>query len=183
MALGSSPRSINLLIPALKSFNTEETLTCNVNESSFKVETENVVFVTRIIDVAYPQYQQLIPKSFKYTYLINSDSLKKSINRMLVLADNNTITMKLDENNLTLSSQNPEGNSQEEIPIECTKKELDEAIFLNLNGRYLLDYLNLISESFLLNINNPNSPVVINPTEDSQSTYLLMPISAKNQGV
>lgn len=102
---------------------------------------------------------------------------------MLVLADNNTITMKLDENNLTLSSQNPEGNSQEEIPIECTKKELDEAIFLNLNGRYLLDYLNLISESFLLNINNPNSPVVINPTEDSQSTYLLMPISAKNQGV
>jgi len=144
--------------------------------------SSNQIITTRTLEGTYPNYSQLIPDTFSKIFNFNTKRLIDALERIAVLADqqSNVVKIKLDNTDSASISADAQdiGNANESIPVSYSGEDFDIAF----NVRYLLDGLKVIaSENVLLKCNLSTTPAVFVPEDNLNSfTYLVMPVQVRS---
>ncbi|MCF7804085.1 MAG: DNA polymerase III subunit beta [Candidatus Marinimicrobia bacterium] len=151
-----------------------------VGENHVKVEFDDSVVYTRIIDERFPDYDSVIPSDNDKEVLADIDEMLSTLKRVNIFANKSThqVTLNFDNNKLTVATDNPENNAsaQEELNVQYTS----EALTLGFNANYVMDILrHLDTKEAIIKLKSPISAGLIYPSEQEQDediTMLLMPI-------
>ena len=143
--------------------------------------SSNQIITTRTLEGSYPNYSQLIPDSFSKIFKFERNSLINSLERIAVLADQQSSVVKININDDKFASISADaqdiGNAKESLPVSFNGDQIEIAF----NVRYLLEGLRVISsENILLKCNLPTTPAVVVPDDDSSYTYLVMPVQVRS---
>lgn len=187
----SQEQNFTVTIPARALRELEKILSlAKENESvALYVDQGQVVFelgdqhlTSRKLEGAYPNYNQLIPKKFERTMIVERKRVIDSLERVSVFADqkNNLVKFNLDPDNnqVTLSVEAKElGNAKESISAEIT----GDAFEIGFNIRYLMDGLKALSANDIkFQFNGATQPVITTPLSGLQMTYLIMPVQIRD---
>ena len=181
---------LSVTIPTRSLREIEKLVNTKIKEDSIKLfyDKGQVVFIssnqiitTRTLEGSYPNYSQLIPDSFSKNFKFERNSLINSLERIAVLADQQSSVVKININDDKFASISADaqdiGNAKELLPVSFHGEQIDIAF----NVRYLLEGLRVISsETILLKCNLPTTPAVLVPDDDSSFTYLVMPVQVRS---
>jgi len=130
----------------------------------------------RLIEGAYPNYEQVIPKSHEHKAVINADEFLHSLRRVATLADEKShmIRLQFSEGKVELISEGGDiGEAKDELPIEYEGGELT----VGLNAYYLVDVLGIINqENVILKMQDQLSPVKAESPGDAGLLCIVMPM-------
>ena len=144
--------------------------------------SSNQIITTRTLERTYPNYSQLIPDTFSKIFNFNTKKLIDALERIAVLADQQSSVVKIKLDNTDLASISADaqdiGNANELIPVAYSGENFDIAF----NVRYLLEGLKVIaSKNVLLKCNLATTPAVFVPEDNLNSfTYLVMPVQVRS---
>jgi len=187
----SSEGDLSVTIPTRSLREIEKLVALRSSENSIKLfyDKGQVVFIssnqiitTRTLEGNYPNYSQLIPDTFSKILNFNTKKLIDALERIAVLADQQSSVVKIKLNNSDLASISADaqdiGNANELIPVSYSGEDFDIAF----NVRYLLEGLKVITcESVLLKCNLSTTPAVFVPEDNLNSfTYLVMPVQVRS---
>jgi DNA polymerase-3 subunit beta len=190
-SLNSNENDLSVTIPTRSLREIEKFFTLKSSENSLKLfyDKGQLVFIssdqiitTRTLEGNYPNYSQLIPDTFSKIVNFNTKNLIDALERIAVLADqqSSVVKIKLDNTDLALISADAQdiGNANESIPVSYSGEDFDIAF----NVRYLLEGLKVISsQNVLLKCNLPTTPAVLVPEDNLNSfTYLVMPVQVRS---
>jgi DNA polymerase III subunit beta len=176
-----SPFSI--LIPAKNALDimqvipdTDIEVRADEHQCSFSFEKGRAV--TRLVAMQYPDYQQIIPKSFSAEASVLKKDFESALRRSAVFSDSfQKVRLALDPKGkkLSLSARNADiGESSEDVAASVS----GEALELSFNHRYLSAPLpNLVAESITLSCAGIGRPLVIRGQGDASFLYLVMPMN------
>lgn len=131
--------------------------------------------ISRLIEGQYPDYQQIIPKSFSIQAIMDKTELLSVIRAAAVFSSKtNNIKFCLSEGEFEVLSQDPDlGENRAQIKAEVKGKKIE----INFNFRYLLEGLaNIGTKQVFLGMNSDSSPAVFKPVGDDSFVCLVMPI-------
>ena len=189
--LPSNDDDLSVTIPTRSLREIEKLVSLRSSENSIKLfyDKGQVVFIsanqiitTRTLEGTYPNYAQLIPDNFSKILNFNTKKLVDALERIAVLADQQSSVVKIKLDNTDLASISAEaqdiGNANESIPVTYSGENFDIAF----NVRYLLEGLKVInSENVLLKCNLATTPAVFVPEDNFNSfTYLVMPVQVRS---
>ena len=189
-SLNNSDDYLSVTIPTRSLREIEKLVNAKIKEESIKLfyDKGQVVFIssnqiitTRTLEGSYPNYSQLIPDSFSKIFKFERNSLINSLERIAVLADQQSSVVKININDDKFASISADaqdiGNAKELLPVSFNCDQIEIAF----NVRYLLEGLRVISsENILLKCNLPTTPAVLVPDDDSSFTYLVMPVQVRS---
>ena len=189
--LKESDFNLSVTIPTRSLREIEKLVSCKQHENLIKLfyDKGQVVFIsanqiitTRTLEGTYPNYSQLIPDSFSKVFKFNRNSFIESLERIAVLADQQSSVVKINLNDDRYASISADaqdiGNAEELLPVTYSGEKLEIAF----NVKYLLEGLRVISsENVLLKCNLPTTPAVLVPDDNITSfTYLVMPVQVRS---
>ena len=187
----SNEENLSVTIPTRSLREIEKLVSLRSSENSIKLfyDKGQVVFIssnqiitTRTLEGSYPNYSQLIPDNFTKLFTFNTKKIIGSLERIAVLADqqSSVVKIKLNEKDLALVSADAQdiGNASELVPVSFDFDQFDIAF----NVRYLLEGLKVISsENVIFKCNLPTTPAVLVPDDNINSfTYLVMPVQVRS---
>jgi len=134
---------------------------------------------SRLIEGEYPNYQEIIPKTYKTQAILNKNEFLSQIKTASLFSGKiNKIRIQIEpkQNLINLFSQNPEtGEFNSSLPGEI-KGEKTEVSF---NFKFLIDgLLNLTGRSIFFGLNGEDGPALLKSSEDPDYIYILMPIKS-----
>ena len=157
-----------------RSLGTEENIVVIVEKTQISFKLGNVTIYSKLMEDAYPNYQQVIPKSCAETITVDRQLLLDALERASVMTIDEAHSTKLifAANKLTVTSAASEiGEAKDEVPI----KYAGEKIEIMFNPGYVMDPLKAIDDDEVtINLNNGHSPAVIKCS--IPFLYVLMPL-------
>ncbi len=165
------------IIYILERSNSEE-VSLSTDESQLTVTTDGVRYVSRIVEGTFPNYSEIIPKTFitEATVLKNdfSEMLKKA--RVFAGADQYVGLHVYPKRKIfTAIAQSADvGEMSDFIDAAVSGEDVD----INFHIGYLSDCLTSIeSDSIILSFAGAGKPLVIRGVSDPSFTYLVMPLN------
>ena len=135
---------------------------------------DNMMFVTKIINGEYPQYKQLLPKSFSGITKLDKNEFKDALSRTCIMINEKTqrVTFKINKNSVRMCSENADFGTSSDC-IDVLTSTIDEELTICFNSNYINDYLNNSKEDEIkFCTNGANSATMIQGDFD----YLVMPL-------
>jgi len=147
-----------------------------IGEAHFRVTTAHFTFTSKLINAQYPDYEKLIPRTVENTATASREALKQALVRASILSNEKFrgIRVMLESGELRIIANNPEQEEAEEkIALDYSGHELE----IGFNAAYLLDVVSSIaSEQIKCSFNDPNSGVLIEPSDNADALYVVMPM-------
>ena len=146
---------------------------------------QNIEIVSRLIEGTYPDYKQIIPKTFKTTALVEIKDLLKAAktSSLFSRAGVNDVNLELREKEIKVFANNSNLGSSSQV-IEAKVEGGPNKIVLN--HKYLLDGLNVLNSTVAaISMNDEASPFVLKgaetlskekPVISEDYLYIVMPI-------
>jgi|14_taG_2_1085336.scaffolds.fasta_scaffold00545_6 DNA polymerase-3 subunit beta len=159
---------VGVLMDVIK--NASDYINLKIYESKLSVKSGNYEVTTKLIEGNYPNYTQIIPGSFAGKLHINKVALLEAVQRVSLILDSFTESIKLvfNGNELHVTAQTQD-SAQETILIESETNEE-----FSFNPIFLIDVLkNLDTDHVMLNYNDSISPTLISA---NNLKYILMPM-------
>ncbi len=155
---------------------TDTDITLNLTGNHLQVKLGALQLTTKLIDGKFPDYEKVIPLASTNIAIVDRDLLKQALRRSAILANETYkgVRLTLAKDQLGIQTNNPKHEeAEDELQIDYD----GEPIEIGFNVVYLLDVLNAIdSETAELNVSDNTSSMVIHPSDDKQSTYVVMPM-------
>jgi len=148
------------------------------NDNQLSTHVGDVYYTSRLIDGAFPNYRQIVPKTFSTEAVVLREDLSTSLKSLSVFADKfSQVSFGINpaKKAVTLSSRNPDVGEQ----ISTIKATISgEDLAMNFNGRYLADSLQAINgDSVRVQSNGPGKAILIKDAADDTFFYLAMPMN------
>lgn len=144
---------------------------------------KDVELVSQLIDGAFPDYQQIIPRSYKSRTLISTASLLKACKQAEIFAREGSNVARLDikaaqgemaPSEVEISATSEETGKNETI-VEATVD--GSGLLIAFNVKYLREVLEIIkTPNVALETSAPNAPGVIRPVGDDSFLHVIMPM-------
>lgn len=148
------------------------------SQNQISVQVESVYYTSRLIDGAFPNYRQIIPKEFTTEAILLREDFNQSLRSLSLFTDKFLqITFLSDPKRkiVELSSRNADVG-EEVITLKAAVS--GEGIQMNFNSRYLADATVPINgESLRLRMQGPGKPLVVTDAADDSYLYLAMPMN------
>jgi len=157
-------------------------LTLHFDQGQVVFEWADQRLTTRTLEGQYPNYRQLIPRTFERQITLDRKGLLSAVDRISVFADqkNNVIKSSIDSVNqeVTLSVDAKDvGSGQESLPAQVSGDNIDIAF----NVKYLTEGLKALGSSEIsLQLNQATAPVILTPLGAMKMIYLVMPVQLRN---
>ena len=144
------------------------------DERSVSFSVDDTIINSRVLEGKFLNYRQIIPKEFMTRIKINNSEFISSLERAMLVSNNNLVKLTIAEDNIRINAKNAEiGDLEEDIPVDQEGRDLEIAF----NIKYFLDCLKNLDEEYVyMNFNTNLSPCIINPETDENYTYLLLPV-------
>lgn len=160
--------------------NTEE-VEITVGKRLLCFNINGYVFISRLLEGEFVNYQKLIPENYQQKIKINCNEFINAVERVSLLINDSFTTpvrCEFKKNDVLLSSATSLGRAKEMFNLDLEGEEFE----IGLNSRYLLDSLHACdSENITVKFNGANAGVVITPEteENDDFLYLIMPMRLK----
>lgn len=136
----------------------------------------NTIIISRLLEGSFLNYKDIVRNEYKSKARVKTRDIQESIERASLLARegrNNLIKFDIIDDKMIITSNSEIGDVHEEIPIKLEGEDIKIAF----NSKYILDGLKVIdSEEIVLNFVSNVNPCIINPNEDNNYTYLILPV-------
>lgn len=166
------PEIKNVLLGALN-----EDITINLSKTKIKIETDNTIIISKLIDAEFPDYNRVIPQNNDKILKADKKLLTNIINRVSIVANDGHKGVKfiLSKNNLLLESSSAEnGSASEDIVVDFS---YDDGIEIGFNSKFILDIFSQIeSDSVNIYFKDNSSAILIKGEEEINDTFVLMPV-------
>ena len=157
-----------------RSLNGEEDISLMVQKSQICFKVENMTIYSKLMDDAYPNYRQVIPKETNEKITVDRQLMLDALDRASVMTMDEAHSTKLifESGKLTVTSAASDiGEARDVVPI----KYAGEKIEIMFNPSYVMDPLKAIEDDEIsINLNDGHSPAVI--TCSIPFLYVLMPL-------
>src|SRR3989338_1013635 len=157
---------------------TDDNVTLSVSDSELAVSSENLQFLSRVVDGTFPNYQEIIPKQFvtEATVLKNdfAEMLRKA--RVFSWNDQNVgLHIYPKKKIFTATAQSSDvGEMSDSIDAAVSGEDID----INFHIGYLADCVASIdSDSIVLSFSGAGKPLVIRGVSDPSFMCLVMPLN------
>ena len=183
VSLPSVTTPFSFLIPAKNALDIiqtipDETIDVRSDDNQCAFSCPSMMLTTRLVTIAYPDYTQIIPKSFVTEATLLRKDFEAALKRSAVFSDSFQkvrLGFSVSEKRVSINAQNSDvGDSAESIPSSISGDEIE----LSFNHRYLTAPLSLISsDSITLSASGIGRPLVIRGVGDATFLYLVMPMN------
>jgi len=145
---------------------------------------KDVELVSQLIDGTFPDYQQIIPPSYKSRTLISTQALLKACKQAEIFAREGSNVARLNiksagepgPGTVKISAQSEETGSNETV-VEATIEGV--GLLIGFNVKYLREVLEVIkTPNVALETSTPNAPGVIRPVGDDNFLHVIMPMTS-----
>jgi len=147
-----------------------------VSENQVMFQLPDMDLTSRLIEGEYPNYEQIIPKSFKTQTKVSTGELATTIKTASFFARENANNVKMTfhrDHILVEATSSQLGNFKSQIPCEVSGEENE----ISFNAKYLLDALSGVdSPKVNLEMIGKINPGVIRPDNGSGIMYIIMPL-------
>ena len=118
----------------------DELVRVKLNSSHVSIQSGNFMFISKLIDGRFPDYEKVIPANLDKHIIINRENLINILNRAAILSNEKFrgVSLSVDNNVLQVRSHNPD---QEHAKDEMEVVYASEAIEIGFNVNYLLEAL------------------------------------------
>lgn len=155
---------------------TEEPLTVEMAPNQIRFQFGQINLVSKLIDGKFPDYERVIPQSFRNLVSLNRAALLQSMVRAAILTNEKFrgVRLVLAEGSLKIMAANAEQEeAQEELEVAYQGDPLD----VGFNVGYLLDVLNNTSvENIEWGFNDANSSALLMIPGNDRFKYVVMPM-------
>lgn len=169
-------KNINEILRIFTETEGEMQVCFNKNQISFSLN--GIYLTSRIIDGVYPDYRQIIPKSFTTDTVLLKQDLLNALKLSNIFSDKfNQLDLRVQakEKVFEISSSN---NDVGENKTQLTGVISGEDLTLSFNYKYLLDGLaSVTTDSISIQMNDGSKPIVVSCVGDKSFTYLIMPMN------
>jgi DNA polymerase-3 subunit beta len=149
------------------------------NKNLMACESDGVYLASRIIDGTFPDYKQIIPKSYSTESIVLKQDIINALKVSNIFVDKfNQIKLHIDPKHslFEIQTKNADvGENSTHIEAQST----GEDITINFNGKYVTDcFQSIDADSVSLQLGGMNRPMVIRPASgDGTFMYLVMPMN------
>ncbi|BBA84752.1 DNA polymerase III subunit beta [endosymbiont of Pachyrhynchus infernalis] len=168
-------QGVNELIKYLDNINNN--IYIKFDNKNIYIKSENSLFISRLLNENFPEYNDIISKELKYSIKLNKNVLIEVILRISSISNDKFCLIRLNFNNnkLNISSFNSDQEKSEEyIDIDYL---FDDDILILLNSTYLIESLSSIDEEFILfKFINNKSCICIEEFSNINNKHIIMPI-------
>lgn len=142
------------------------------DETNLIIQNQNHYFFSRLINGKYPDYQRIVPNETKLNITLPKKEMLESIKMITTISQKITILFK--EESIIFNSLTADNiEAKTELPIHTG---LNERFELNVNSKYLLDFITQVEENeFQILLNESTLPFVL---KDKEFITVIMPIIA-----
>ncbi|PJG85679.1 DNA polymerase III subunit beta [Conservatibacter flavescens] len=147
-----------------------------IGTNNLRVQLPNTVFTSKLIDGRFPDYRRVLPRNANRIVEADWDILKQAFLRAAILCNERvrSVRLQLSENQLKITSSNPEQEEAEEIlDISYVGEEME----VGFNVTYILDVLNALKcRQVRMRLTDSSSSCLIEDCEDASAEYVIMPM-------
>jgi DNA polymerase-3 subunit beta len=144
---------------------------------------KDIEVVSQLIDGTFPDYQQIIPRSYKSRTLVSTSSLLKACKQAEIFAREGSNVARfniksaqgeMQPSELEISATSEETGKNETI-VEATVD--GGGLLIAFNVKFLREALEVIrTPNVALETSAPNAPGVVKPVGDDQFLHVIMPM-------
>ncbi|PWH14602.1 MAG: DNA polymerase III subunit beta [Anaerolineae bacterium] len=143
---------------------------------------KDIELVSQLIDGTFPDYQQIIPRSYKSRTLVSTASLLKACKQAEIFAreGSNVVRMnirtsgELQPGEVEISAHSEETGSNETI-VEATVDGIP--LLIAFNVKFLREVLEVIkTPNVAIETTAPNAPGVVKPVGEDNFLHVIMPM-------
>ena len=161
--------------------NSSDEVTIEFNDNMAKFSFGNNIWICRLIDGKYPNYNAVIPKENPNVLTINRNLLLNSIKRASIMSNKSTnqVRFKLSGNILHLHAEDTEYANKADMQVPCDYN--GEDINIGFSSKFLTEMLTILgADDITMKMSQPNRPGIIEPIdglEDEEHILMLsMPV-------
>jgi DNA polymerase-3 subunit beta len=148
------------------------------DDSQIIVTADNMQYVSRVVDAPFPNYKEIIPKTFTTDAVVLKSDFSEMLRKARVFAGvDQQIGLHIYPSRKIFSataSSNNVGEMSDTIDAAVSGEDLD----IKFHIGYLADCLSSIkSDSIALNFSGANRAMVIKGVSDQGFLYLAMPLN------
>lgn len=149
--------------------------------------TKNTELVSQLIEGTFPDYKQIIPKSYHTRTLLSTSAFLKACKQAEIFAREGSLIAQInispgneemEPGEVEISGQSEETGSSQSV-LDATVEGDD--LIIAFNVRYLREVLDVISTpNVALETTKPTSPGVIRPVGEEDFLHVIMPMHLGN---
>jgi DNA polymerase-3 subunit beta len=135
----------------------------------------SMVLTTRLIEGQFPNFRQLLPESYEHDVRLPRSEFLDVTRRVSQLAQRNApLRLSFAPGELTVAAETPDvGDAEEKMPAAFE----GEALEIGFNPEFLKEGIESVGgEEVLLRLISPLRPGLLQPVENEDFRYLVMPI-------
>ncbi|BAH05053.1 DNA polymerase III subunit beta [Clostridium kluyveri] len=140
----------------------------------------NTKIISRLLQGEFIKYNSIIPEEYNLRVTAKKSELLDCIERASLMAkDSNTnlIKLKIEQNNMIITSNSQIGMVREELNILLEGDTLQIAF----NSKYLIDVLRIMEdEEIVMEFSGSVSPCIIKNSKKNNCIYLVLPVRLLN---
>ncbi len=152
-----------------------------IGTNHIRAANEQFTFTSKLVDGKFPDYERVIPKNADKSVIGARDELKQAFTRTAILSNEKYrgVRLKLSDNNLDITANNPEQEQAEEVVgVQYNAGELE----IGFNVSYLLDVLSVLEQPQVrLSLSDEASSALLENAEapsdgEPERLYVVMPM-------
>lgn len=144
------------------------------NHVLFKIA--DILFLARLIDGSYPDYEKVIPVSNDKSIILNREAFLKALRRVALMSKegSNAIKINMSKDLIVLSASNADiGDASDEVIVEYSGDDAE----IGFNVRYLLDAVNAMTdEGIVFSFKDSLSPALLTEKSNGDCKAVVMPM-------
>lgn len=170
-------KAMNECLKVLQQAKSDDVFEMTLSENQVSFQLKDVLFVSRVIQGQFPDYNQVLPKETLNSFSVSRRAFLDACERASIIAfsSNNVIRLVFSDDHLTIHANAPMGEFKESIQLSRLGGSGEARIAFNV--RLILDSIkNLEMDDLRISFNNELSPCIVLPVSDLDYTYIIMPI-------
>ncbi|MES2930416.1 MAG: DNA polymerase III subunit beta [Patescibacteria group bacterium] len=156
----------------------DDELKITLQKNQISLSVPSVYITSRIVDGAFPDYKQIIPKNSLTQATVLKQDFISSLKVSNIFSDKFnqiTITIKPAEKVFEIEAKNSDIGENTTFVLGALS---GESVSANFNYKYIVDcFLSLTSDSVALELSGTNRAMIIKPIGDPSFMYLVMPMN------
>ncbi len=151
----------------------EAAVALQTNQAIFQAGA--IVLTTRLIEGQFPNFRQLLPESYEHDVRLPRSDFLDVTRRVSQLAQRNApLRLSFTQGELTVAAETPDvGDAEEKMPAAFDGEELE----IGFNPEFLKEGIESVGgEEVVLRLISPLRPGLLQPVDNEDFRYLVMPI-------
>lgn len=171
--------AVNALIKIFRAY--EGKLELSIEGNQLKIETNEIIFTTRLIELAFPNYKAILSSlNEDKTIEMNKEQFVSALKKVYTVAKTNQETKEaaifnFQGNKLNIQASAGRAKTTQNIDTLKTGDDLKAS----LNVKYLLEFLSNVKGNVIIKATNSSSKFVVTEYSNDRYLYILMPLALR----